>query len=241
MDKVKLNRILRYGITIVFFGAAVILFVLGILGMYDMIAIEGLWSNMILIYLSIAMMTFIPIIKNMLFNDDILLSYDEKEISTTKFSEENKAKLIKYNLMMEGTLKFWKRQVRIYRSIHYYCVIWTTLLAVLMPILIQALPQEGKMILTIISAHSAIMIAFHKGLKIEGNYKSYRLCESDFYDEYRKIVYNGTDEKKIEEQNQIVNNYIEKINSIRKIGRSIEIDNMPSIQEQSYEKEVQNE
>ena len=76
MDKVKLNRILRYGITIVFFGAAVILFVLGILGMYDMIAIEGLWSNMILIYLSIAMMTFIPIIKNMLFNDDILLSYD---------------------------------------------------------------------------------------------------------------------------------------------------------------------
>ena len=103
-----------------------------------------------------------------------------------------------------------------------------------MPILIQSIAgiAEGKILLTVISAHSAVIVAMHKGFKVENNYRDYRICESNFYDEYRKLL--ECDLSKVN-QDDVVNQYIEKINMIRKAGRAIEIDNMPNISESENE------
>lgn len=185
---------------------------------------SGMWVNIIEVYIGISLLTFIPILNSILFGEVIL--HNKIDFQDSKFIDENKEKLELINERMRGTLIFWKNKVRIYKNLHYYSVIWSTLISVVMPILIQLTNSDGKLLITIISTHSALLIAFHKGFKIESNYKRYRICESNFYDAYREMLhYSGSDpgetEKKIQE-------YVKIVEATRKDGREIEIDNIPN-------------
>lgn len=220
---------------------AVILIVIGIIGIIGVDKMklkiemgEGSWISVTYIYIGIGLLTFIPSISSIVLKDSKLYNYNVDEINYTKFTDENKKRLIRCNDRIKGTLIFWKGQAKKYKRLHYYSAIWTTLNTVFMPILIQSIAgiAEGKILLTVISAHSAVIVAMHKGFKVENNYRDYRICESNFYDEYRKLL--ECDLSKVN-QDDVVNQYIEKINMIRKAGRAIEIDNMPNISESENE------
>lgn len=73
------------------------------------------------------------------------------------------------------------------------------------------------------------MISFHKGLKVEQNYKAFRLGESEFYDLYRKLL----DRPKTfgNSEDEQIGKYIEETAIIRRNIRNAEIDNLPNIEE----------
>jgi hypothetical protein len=75
---------------------------------------------------------------------------------------------------LAGTLVFWKFEAAKYRATHLYCLIWTIPSAVLIPIVTQAAAgtKGGTTLVTVISAFTAILLAFHKGFKVEEHYRA---------------------------------------------------------------------
>jgi hypothetical protein len=147
------------------------------------------------------------------------------------FSEEARIRLAQHYSRMQGTLGFWKNRAELYKRLHYYSVCWTIPSSVVIPFLAQATTQEplSKWLLTTVSAHTAILISFHRSLKIDANYKAFRQGESDFYDIYRRMM----DRPKIfgESENEQLDAYFDKIENLRKYVRNIEIENLPSVEQ----------
>ena len=60
-----------------------------------------------------------------------------------------------------------------------------------MPFLTQAIdPHDAssKWLLTIIAAHIALLLSFHRGLKVAERFRLSRHGESEFYDTYRRLL-----------------------------------------------------
>jgi hypothetical protein len=149
------------------------------------------------------------------------------------FSETAKIKLTQHYERLTGALSFWKNQAEKYRVFHRYCLCWSITAGVLVPFLAQAIGSDGvsKWLVTIVAAHAALMLGFSKGFRVEQNYKAFRQGESEFYDLYRRFLdspqeFGETEEKQLA-------SYFSQVNFIRKIVRSAEIDNIPSIEEAS--------
>lgn len=147
------------------------------------------------------------------------------------FSEENKLRLSQHYSRLGGTLAFWKKQAEQYKRFHYYSVCWTIPASVAIPFLAQALTDDpyAKWLLTIISAHIAILLSFHRGLKVERNYRAFRQGESDFYDLYRRMLdrphtFGRTEQEQIDA-------YFDAVENIRKLVRNAEIDNLPTVEQ----------
>jgi hypothetical protein len=102
------------------------------------------WLLSIWIYLIIAILTFLPVIKNILMKVPLNpggASFDGSEY----FSDKAKKRLNAHYSRLDGTLGFWKKRAVIYTSFHYYCVIWTILSAWAVPLLEAISPQvEGS-------------------------------------------------------------------------------------------------
>jgi hypothetical protein len=77
------------------------------------------------------------------------------------------------------------------------------------------------------SAFTAILLAFHKALKVDANYKAFRQGESDFYDTYRRMLDRPETFGRTEERQLDV--YFDTIENLRKFIRNAEIDNIPSL------------
>lgn len=219
-------KIIKYLFILLSIVFAILLIINGGFNLKDEIEKNsGMWENVIKVYVGIGLLTFTPVLDSILFKETELSS--KIDFQDSKFSNGNKERLDLFNKRMKGTLLFWKNNVKIYRNLHYYSVIWTTLISVVMPILIQLINSGGKLLITIISVHSAILIAFHKGIKIENNYKRFRICESNFYDAYREILdYHGSNQ---EEDEKKIREYFNIVRAIRKDGRETEIDNIPNV------------
>lgn len=216
---------------IIFFISICSLSLIGI-GFYNIIInVEifnsNILTNISIIYIGMASITFVPIIYSIFKEKIELTSYNVKEVEKTKLKDENKIMLENFNEQMTGTLKFWKKSVVIYKNLYYYSAIWTTIISVALPILIQLFGSSEKNLLTIISGHSAIILAICKGFKVENKYQLYRRCESNFYDRYRKLL--SYDQIGIKNEDDLIMNYIKDVNEIRKLGRNIETDNAPDI------------
>jgi hypothetical protein len=132
---------------------------------------------------------------------------------------------------LAGTLVFWKFEAAKYRAAHYYCLFWTIPSAVLIPILVQGVRESshGTTLVTVISAFTAILLAFHKGLKIEENYRGFRHGESEFYDLFRRILDRpsalGNDSK------SQLDSYLVETETIRRFVRNAETNNMATLDE----------
>ena len=132
---------------------------------------------------------------------------------------------------LAGTLVFWKFEAAKYRAAHYYCLIWTIPSAVLIPILTQAVSGSptGTALVTVISSFTAILLAFHRGLKIEENFRGFRHGESEFYDLFRRMLDQpgalGADSK-----NQL-GAYLTETETIRRFVRNAETNNMATLDE----------
>jgi len=147
------------------------------------------------------------------------------------FSEENKKLLEQHYSRIMGTLKFWKNQANKYGHFHTYCLIWITISAILIPVITQFVGDGpySKLVLTVISLYTTILLSLHRAFKIENHYKAYRKGESEFYDLYRRLLDRpsvfGNDEPK-----QLETYFIE-VEKIRKIIRDSEIDHFPTLED----------
>ncbi len=191
------------------------------------------WEIAITAYTIIGVLTFIPVVMAMLKQVKLNPGGASFE-SSIHFSEKNKELLQQHYSRIIGTLVFWKNKAEWNRRFHYYALFWTIPVAILIPIITQATNDtfEAKLFLTIISAHSALLIGFHRALKVENNFKAFRHGESEFYDYYRRMLdrphsYGDTEEEQIE-------NYIVEVERIRKFVRNAETDNFPIIDESKF-------
>jgi hypothetical protein len=147
----------------------------------------------------------------------------------TLFSEEARGRLIAHYSRIQGTLAFWKTRAELYRRLHYYSVCWSIPSSVAIPFLAQAITASPvtKWFLTVVSAHTALLLAFHKALKVESNFKAFRQGESDFYDLYRRMLdrphtFGSTERVQLDR-------YFDQVENLRKHIRNVEIENLPSI------------
>ncbi len=148
----------------------------------------------------------------------------------TCFSDDSKLRLESHFSRMQGTLVFWKNKAELYKFLHYYFLIWSTVIITTVPIILQFITKENysSIFLTVISTFSAIFMGLHKLLKVQYNYRDFRLGESEFYDLYRKLL----DQPHlfgIDEESQI-NSYFSQVEQIRKKIRDLETDNSPTLQ-----------
>ncbi|MCX7922031.1 MAG: hypothetical protein N3B21_08485 [Clostridia bacterium] len=188
------------------------------------------WTWAILIYIVLAIVTLIPTLKALFKKVDLNpggASFNESK----SFSEDNKIKLEHHYSRIHGTLIFWKNKAELFKYFHYYCIMWTMPISILIPTITQFIDGStlAKSFLTMMSLHAALLLGLHKILKVENNYKSFRHGESEFYDLYREFLdmpYKfGKDEK------EQIENYFMKVQQIRKNVRNMETDNFPSVSE----------
>jgi ABC-type antimicrobial peptide transport system permease subunit len=190
------------------------------------------WAIAIIVYGVIAGGTFTPVAHALL--KPITLhdggpSFEE----SPDLSDDAKERLRQNFLRIQGTLGFWKQRAAVYGRFHYYAVIWTLLAAVAMPFLAQAISSNdaaAKWFLTLVSAHAAVLLASHRGLKVSQNYQAFRQGESEFYDLYRRLLDRPSSFRGNTEAERLAD-YFEKVEAIRRLVRNAETDNLPSVSE----------
>ena len=189
-----------------------------------------IWNIATLIYLLLVFISFIPIIVAIM--NKVKLHPGGKTFDESTYFELSEKKILEehYSRIM-GTLGFWKNQSLKFKRFHYYVLCWTIPSSVLIPIVTQVVSDDNgsKLFLTIISSITAILLAFHRGLKVEDNFKSYRHGESEFFDTYRRLLdrphsFGTTKEEQI-------NTYFIETESIRRYVRNAETDNLATMDE----------
>lgn len=146
------------------------------------------------------------------------------------FSQGSKDLLVQHYSRLQGTLGFWKNEAEKYKKFHYYCLLWTIPMSILTPIIIQFIDGSfySKLFITITTTHMALLLAIHKGFKVESNFKAFRLGESEYYDLCRKFLdrpksFGETEEEQLEA-------YFRQVETIRKFVRNAETDNIPTFE-----------
>jgi hypothetical protein len=186
------------------------------------------WTTSIICYIGLALASFVPVVIAML--KKVKLHPGGETFSESPyFSDANKKLLQQHFTRLHGTLVFWKNKAEWHKRFHYYTLFWTIPVSILIPIITQTVDTtfEAKLFLTIISTHTALLIAFHRALKIENNFKAFRHGESEFYDLYRRLLdrpncFGATEEKQLE-------TYFIEVENIRRAVRIAETDNLPMI------------
>lgn len=194
------------------------------------------WEIAIIVYLVLASSTFIPVFVAMI--KKVKLNPGGSSFKESSNFSDNARKLLEQHYSrINGTLVYWKNKAEWNRRFHFYTLFWTIPVAVLIPVIAQTVDQSAasKLFLTIISTHSALLIGFHRALKIENNFKAFRHGESEFYDTYRRMLDRpesfGSDEK------EQMDNYFVEVEQIRKYVRNAETDNFPLIEDSKVKKE----
>jgi hypothetical protein len=186
------------------------------------------WVTCIVIYIFLVIATFYPTLKA-IFTKVKLNPGAETFQDSLYFSDAEKERLKQNFNRIEGTLKFWKNQAEKYKMFHYYCLCWTTVVSIIIPVVAQYIDgtNESKLLLTFMSTHLAILLAFYRGFKVDNNYKAFRNGESEFYDTYRRML----DKPKAfgENSEEQINKYFEDVESLRKKIRNLEVDNFPDL------------
>lgn len=188
------------------------------------------WLIAIVVYLILIGLTFIPVVLALLKKVQLYPGGDSFDKSIN-FSDLAKEKLKQHYSRINGTLIFWKNKAEWHRRFHFYTLGWTIPVSILIPVITQYIDTNiaSRIFLTIISSHSALLIAFHRALKIENNFKAFRHGESEFYDLYRRLLdrpktFGETEETQLE-------NYFKEVDFIRRSVRLAETDNFPMIDE----------
>lgn len=190
----------------------------------------NVWLIALIIYLLFALITFFPTLIAILKKVQLHPGGDSFDTSI-HFSDEAKNLLNQHYSRINGTLIFWKNQAEKYRHFHYYCLCWTIPSSIVIPILTQYISDDmyAKILLTVISSHTAILLAFHRGFKVDKNFNAFRSGESEFYDVYRRMLDRPYTFGSLEEEQ--LNSYFEKVEMIRKNVRKAETDNLPTVED----------
>jgi hypothetical protein len=193
-------------------------------------ASADLWGLATGLYITIAVLSLIPTLRAAMRRVSLHpngTSFDE----SPQFSDDEKKLLKQHYSRIQGTLGFWKNQAEKYRRFHFYCLIWTIPISILIPIVTQAVTDSNfsRVFLTVISSHAAILLAFHRGFKVENNFKAFRNGESEFYDLYRRFL--DSPQKFGTTREEQLASYFDQVEQTRKYVRNAETDNFPSLEE----------
>lgn len=188
------------------------------------------WTISIILYIGFAVLSFAPVLVAML-RKVKLHPGGETFSESPHFSDAGKKLLQQHFTRLNGTLVFWKNKAEWHKRFHYYTLFWTIPVSILIPVITQTIDTTfvAKLFLTVISIHTAVLIAFHRALKIENNFKVFRHGESEFYDLYRRLL-DRPISFGVSEEKQIEACFIE-VENIRKSVRTAETDNLPIIDE----------
>ena len=184
------------------------------------------WRIFSAVYILLATLTFLPVLRTIFARvrlNDGGASFDK----SPHFSEEGKLQLTQHYSRLQGTLGFWKTQAERFRRFHIYSLFWTLPASVLIPLLAQA--NAGRWALTLVSAHTALLLVFHSGLRVESNYKAFRHGESEFYDLYRRLLDAPSTFGKTEDSQ--IAKYVQETELIRRYVRAAETNNFPTLEE----------
>jgi uncharacterized membrane protein YhaH (DUF805 family) len=203
--------------------------------MKELIIKLSTWDYASSAYILVALVSFIPVLTAILRKVKLNPGGDSFPKSP-HFKEDNRILLQQHYTRIYGTLIFWKNKAEWHRRFHYYSICWTIPISILIPIITQYINTEfdSKLFLTIISTHTALLIAFHRAFKVENNYKAFRHGESEFYDLYRRLLdrpksFGATEDEQIE-------NYFIEVEKIRRAVRLSETDNLPILEDQMKQK-----
>ncbi len=188
------------------------------------------WLVAIVVYGALAVLTAIPIIAALVRGVRLHpggASFNE----SSAFSDAAKTKLTQHYSRMAGTLGFWKNQAELYRRLHYYTLCWTIPSSVAIPFLVQAITADpsSRWLATLVSGYTAVLLSFHRALKVDANYKAFRQGESGFYDTYRRLL--DRPESFGASEDEQVAAYFDAVENLRKYVRNAEIDNLPSVEQ----------
>jgi hypothetical protein len=189
-----------------------------------------IWSSLIALYLGLALVTFLPTLKALL--SGVQLNEGGASFKESGFSENSKLRLEQHFSRLQGTLAFWKREAVRSARFHYYCIWWTIISSSIMPFLTQAIDLKdaaSKWLLTIIAAHVAVLLSFHRGLKVAERFKAFRHGESEFYDTYRRLL--DSPESFGPDEDKQLQTYFEEVEAIRKFVRNAETDSLPMLED----------
>lgn len=189
---------------------------------------EGVWLGLLLLYSAFAFGSFGWVV--LAIRAPVTEMQERGDLAKAQhFSEANRERLQANFRRMGGTLGFWKNRAERWRRLHFYCIVWTLLAGILVPVLAQVALRHphGGTLITFVSLHASIMFGVHRSLKVESNYQAYRLGESEFYDLYRRLLdrphaFGETESRQIDE-------YMRLVESIRVAVRSAEVSNTPGL------------
>ena len=188
----------------------------------------NIWLLLTIIYITLAFVSFIPTLKA-IFQKIKLFDGGASSEESPYFSDEAKKQLNQHHSRIQGTLLFWKKEATKYKNFHYYSVTWTILSSTLIPILAQYVNDDplSKLLITVISSHTALLLAFHRALKVDKNFQAFRQGESEFYDLRRRLLdrpqtFGATEKKQLD-------TYFGQVEIIRRYVRNAETDNFPSL------------
>lgn len=187
------------------------------------------WDYALYVYVSIALLTFIPtlwaIMKKVKLNPDGA-GYDASPF----FDEKQKERLNQHYSRINGTLGYWKNHSEKYRRFKNYSIVWSIIISIIIPVISQEIGEgNSNWFLTIISTHAALLLAFHKGFKVDQNYQAFRIAESEFYDLRRELLDNP--KKFGETPDEQINEFFQQVSRFRRAARQAEVDNTASISE----------
>lgn len=188
------------------------------------------WEKAVWVYIILAILSFIPVLIAILRKVKLNPGGDAFD-SSPHFSEDSKKLLNSHYTRIYGTLIFWKNKAEWNKRFHTYTLVWSIPISILIPVITQSVDNlnASKLFLTIISSHIAIIIGFHRALKIENNYKAFRQGESDFYDMYRRLLDRPLSFGPTE--NEQIDKYFREAENIRRFVRNAETDNFPMIED----------
>lgn len=146
------------------------------------------WVIAVGVYALAALLTGIPIIKIMVKKvipenvpDDIASHPDLSEKAKRRISDNYKR--------LAGSLGFWKLRAKQNRWLTTYVTWWAIPSSIAIPIIVQSSDSEGaKLMITCMSAYSAILLVMAQRLRSEINFRAYREGESAFYDTFRALM-----------------------------------------------------
>jgi hypothetical protein len=181
-----------------------------------------------LVYGGLALATALPVLRA-LFKKVELHPGGPSFDDSPHFSPEAKERLRQNFGRIKGSLNFWKNEAAKYKYIHYYAIAWTLPASVLIPVLTQTIGDDlyARWLLTIVSIHVSVLIAFDKGLHVGEHFQAYRQGESEFYDLYRRLLDRPHSFGKTEVDQ--LDQYFVQVEGVRKAVRTAETETFPSL------------
>jgi hypothetical protein len=188
------------------------------------------WQTALLAYVTAATATFLPVLRLLVRKvkpNGGGPGFDD----SPHFTPEEKLLLSQHYERLRGTLGFWKTAAARYKAFHVYALAWITISTVMVPILAQAVgtDQWSKWFLSVVGAHAALLLAATRTFRIESSFKAFRQAESEFYDQYRRLLDRPQAFGKTREEQLPA--YFETVERVRQLARSAEIDNLPSVED----------